>query len=118
MSFRYFSLDEFACPLTGDNQIEIELVEKLDRARYEAGVPFTITSGYRSEAHNSAVGGSPNSAHMLGLAADIACDDSLTRFAMLRAIFNEGFARVGIYDDFIHVDIARDRINEVAWLND
>jgi hypothetical protein len=32
--------------------------------------PITITSAFRSEALNQAVGGVPNSAHRLGLAAD------------------------------------------------
>jgi len=35
--------------------------------------PITITSAFRSEALNKAVGGVPNSAHRLGLAADFVC---------------------------------------------
>lgn len=34
------------------------------------GAPILITSGYRCTRLNAAVGGSPNSAHMQGLAAD------------------------------------------------
>lgn len=35
--------------------------------------PVLVSSGYRSPALNAAVGGAPNSAHMLGLAADFSC---------------------------------------------
>lgn len=35
--------------------------------------PITVTSAFRSEAVNTAVGGVPNSAHRLGLAADFVC---------------------------------------------
>ena len=37
------------------------------------GAPLEISSGYRSPALNSAVGGSPTSQHSQGLAADFAC---------------------------------------------
>lgn len=42
----------------------------LERIRAILGVPMQITSGYRSPKLNSAVGGSKNSAHMQGFAAD------------------------------------------------
>lgn len=41
--------------------------------REKLGVPFTVLSGYRSQALNRAVGGSPTSQHTLAEAADIAC---------------------------------------------
>ena len=46
-------------------------LQKLDRARDVAGVPFIITSAYRCEQHNKNVGGKPNSAHLRGYAVDI-----------------------------------------------
>lgn len=42
----------------------------LEPARLALG-PLRISSGYRSSALNRAVGGSSNSAHMLGFAADV-----------------------------------------------
>lgn len=42
----------------------------LEKARAVVGVPLRVTSGYRSWAHNVAVGGSPTSDHPNGLAAD------------------------------------------------
>jgi zinc D-Ala-D-Ala carboxypeptidase len=45
----------------------------LEQIRELVGRPITVSSGYRSLALNKAVGGSGNSAHTFGLAADINC---------------------------------------------
>lgn len=42
----------------------------LQRVRDRLGVPLLISSGYRSQALNAAIGGARNSQHMEGLAAD------------------------------------------------
>jgi uncharacterized protein YcbK (DUF882 family) len=42
----------------------------LEQIRAKIGGPIVITSGYRAPAVNAAVGGSPNSDHMQGRAAD------------------------------------------------
>lgn len=47
--------------------------EILQPLRDQLGRPIVVSSGYRSPALNRAVGGSPNSAHMQGRAADITC---------------------------------------------
>lgn len=43
----------------------------LEQVRSLVNRPITVTSGYRSPNVNSAIGGSRNSQHMLGCAADI-----------------------------------------------
>lgn len=62
---------EFAC---GDGSdavlIDQELVVVLQCIREHFGKPLHITSGYRTAVHNAAVGGSKNSQHLLGKAAD------------------------------------------------
>lgn len=47
--------------------------EMLEQVRALAGRPITLTSGFRSPTVNKLVGGSANSAHVKGLAADIIC---------------------------------------------
>lgn len=47
------------------------VAEKLEIIRSAIGFPINIMSGYRSLGLNRAVGGSDNSVHMVGLAADI-----------------------------------------------
>ncbi|THB70844.1 MAG: peptidase M15, partial [Desulfovibrio sp.] len=66
----HFTAKEFACPETGEALVSCDLVVMLDKARTFTATPFTITSGYRSPAHNRKVGGVPGSAHTKGLAAD------------------------------------------------
>lgn len=48
-----------------------DLALALDDVRSEWGSGIKITSGYRNDKLNSAVGGVPNSVHRLGWAADI-----------------------------------------------
>ena len=45
----------------------------LEPARQQLGVPVIVTSGYRCEKLNRAVGGVGNSQHLKGQAADLVC---------------------------------------------
>lgn len=49
------------------------LSETLEQVRALVGKPIRISSGYRCPDLNKWVGGSPTSAHTLGLAADFTC---------------------------------------------
>jgi zinc D-Ala-D-Ala carboxypeptidase len=51
----------------------VNLAKGLERVRALTGSAIIITSGYRSAALNKAVGGSHNSQHSFGEAADIIC---------------------------------------------
>lgn len=113
---RYFKDDEFKCPCCGQNHISTELVEMLDKARFLAGVPFIITSGYRCSEHNQAVNGKSRSAHLAGKAVDISCKDSRTRLIMIDALLRTGFNRIGIGKNFVHADINPVADKNVMWL--
>ncbi len=124
---------EFACPCCGKVELDATFVLKLDLARELAGVPFVITYcenrrfestrgfapqiryGYRCLAHNAEVGGVKQSAHMAGLAADIACPDSVTRLKILRGLIVAGFRRIGIGKIFVHCDVDASKPNNL-WL--
>lgn len=107
-ALKYFKRSEFACPTDSDSgeNMDAAFLQRLDRARGKANTPFKINSGYRSPAHNKAVGGVKNSSHMNipCNAADIAVKDSKQRFIILVALMSEGFTRFGIGKNFIHVD--------------
>ena len=45
MNLEFFTLDEFNCQVTGENKMEPEFLQKLDRLRAGCGFPFVITSG-------------------------------------------------------------------------
>lgn len=95
--------------------LDTELVAKLDQARHIAGVPFQITSGYRSMESNAAAQGVGDSSHLNGLAVDLACSDSHNRFRMLLGALQAGFKRVGVYNHHIHLDIDDSKVQEVTW---
>ena len=80
-----------------------------------AGVPFEVTSGYRCASHNAIIGGVAGSAHLAGMAADIAARGDRLREKVLFALISAGFRRIGISRTFIHVDCDRGKANAV-WL--
>ena len=65
-----FKVREFACKGSDVVLLDDELVVLLQCIREHFGKPVHITSGYRTAAHNAAVGGSKSSQHLLGRAAD------------------------------------------------
>ena len=113
---KYFKKAEFACPCCGVCHMNKELIWKLDLLRELVGEPLIITSGYRCERHNEAVGGAPNSAHLRGNAADIACPDHLLRYKILKYAFYLEFPRIGIGKKFIHLDVDRTLPHPRVWV--
>ena len=69
----------------------------LDPVREKFGLPITVTSGYRSEALNRAVGGSRTSQHMTGDAADIVCRSTTNSalFRLMEQMVRNGEIEVG-----------------------
>lgn len=130
----HFKFSEFdcncnSCKSTGASgrvNMDSDFLERLDyaRATVKGQTPFVITSGYRCEAHNSAVGGrkksatSKGSSHMYGYAADIAATSSTARFNITQALIEAGFNRIGISakGGFIHVDSDPDKSPRVLFL--
>tara|TARA_B100001093_G_scaffold511423_1_gene579232 strand:+ start:1211 stop:1564 length:354 start_codon:yes stop_codon:yes gene_type:complete len=115
---RYFSYDEFDSPDQpgSGREMEATFLEKLDLAREHSGVPYVINSGFRTPEHNAKVGGVSGSSHLTGWAADIRADSSNRRFLVLRGLLAAGFNRVGIGQNFIHVDCDPSKAGNVSWL--
>ena len=105
----FFQEKEFTCKCCNKNKTDIMFLMNLVRARRMAQTPFKINSGYRCENHNKTIGGSPTSSHLKGCAADIACTNDEQRQKILSALICSGFKRIGIAQDFIHVDSDTDK---------
>ena len=91
-----------------------KLANQLQVLRNYIGKPIYINSGYRSPSHNKRVGGSPNSQHLLGKAADIRVKGYTTeRLAkVIESLINNGDmlqGGIGIYNSFVHYDHRKTR---------
>ena len=116
-----FTVYEFRCR-DGTDTILIDeaLVVLLQCIREHFNKPVVITSGYRTAAHNAAVGGSKSSQHLLGRAADIQVEDTAVEdVAAYAESLLPGWGGVGRYPvksgrtkGWVHVDT---RANKSRW---
>ena len=113
---RNFKAEEFVCPHCGDVVIDPVLIALLQEFRDRIGRPVIITSAYRCEEHNRAIGGVPNSAHTRGYAVDVAIPDSSFRHALVEFLIRNEVTRFGIAEDFVHFDLDPDKPQEVVWV--
>jgi uncharacterized protein YcbK (DUF882 family) len=89
---------------------------KLQKARDLADTPFNISSGCRCFKHNREVGGANGSSHLAGWAVDISVASSRERFLIVSALLQAGFTRIGVSENFIHVDLDPIKPPCVIWL--
>ena len=117
----HFRVQEFRCKDGSDPVfVDTALVELLEQLRAHFGKAVTITSGYRTPAHNAAVGGSKSSQHLLGRAADIqVAGTSVEDVAAYAESLMPGWGGVGRYPvkagratGWVHVDT---RQNKSRW---
>ena len=87
----------------------------MNKVRRFSRTPFYINSACRCEKHNTNVGGSKNSSHLVGFAFDIRVNSSVNRFKIVSNLIKYGFNRIGIYKDFIHVDGDDSKTQNVIW---
>tara|TARA_R110002020_G_scaffold185980_1_gene383893 strand:- start:314 stop:634 length:321 start_codon:yes stop_codon:yes gene_type:complete len=95
----------------------IKLSGQLQFLRDYTGRAITINSAYRSPEHNTKVGGSKTSQHLLGKAADITIQGLKPAevFALIEDLIDMGLmlqGGLGLYSTFVHYDI---RKNKARW---
>lgn len=109
-AYKYFKASEIV-------GLKPKLVEMLDRARGFAGVPFIITSGYRTAEHNAEVGGVDGSSHTEGLAVDLLVKDAVSGGKILLGLVQAGFKRFGFYaDGHLHADCDDSKVSPAYWI--
>ena len=102
-----FSRSEFECKCgCGFDTVDVELIKVLEEARTYFDSPISINSGNRCEEHNKAMGGSPNSQHLTGKAADIrvvgiSSDEVFSYFAEK---YLDKYGK-GDYNGRVHIDV-------------
>ena len=104
-----FKVQEFACQDGSDTIfISSALAQVLQQIRAHFGKAVVINSAYSTESHNRAVGGSPTSQHLYGLAADIAVQGvTPAAVADYAETLLPGTGGVGRYPGFTHVDVRK-----------
>lgn len=113
----WFHPHELASPDTGESLMMPAFMDKLQLLREVSGHPIGVSSGYRTRAHNTKIGGSPQSAHVLGRAVDIIVKPE-RRFDLVANARGIGFTGVGIAETFIHLDDmdGTDRTRPFMWI--
>jgi len=112
-----FHLDEFQSKDGAEMPAQVvlniqKLANQLQILREHLNRPIRITSGYRSPAHNKAVGGARNSQHTLGKAADIQVKgmepqevyDAIENVIHCGDMLQGG---LGLYKGWVHYDIRK-----------
>lgn len=112
---QHFEANEFVCRCgCGGGAMSAALVLRLDAVREIYGRRIFVTSGRRCAKHNAHpdVGGSPQSRHLIGCAADVRPDAgaSLSELAALLALFfSPPTDEFIVYPQkgFIHIAVSR-----------
>lgn len=111
IKYKYFSQAEVE-----KWKLKPQLWQLLDKLRDECGFAFNINSGLRTEAENKALNGSvSDSAHLSGLACDLAINDSIKRFRLIDIALKNGIKRIGVGKTFVHLDIDETKPQSVVW---
>lgn len=114
---KYFSEKEFnncipSCSLQDMNQ---QSIDRFDKAREIANIPFVINSAYRTKEYEKLHGRNGTSAHTEGMSIDIRCNTSANRFKVITALLKAGFTRIGIGKTYIHADDSKIHTQQVIW---
>lgn len=101
---------------TALNNLLALMYDILEPARKQLGAPIIVSSGYRCEKLNSAVGGVPNSQHLTGQAVDLVCTKRADKLELFKILSKMDVDQL-LYEtnkagtQWIHVSYKRDGNN-------
>jgi len=112
-----FIAREFICPCCNKEGIKDALVFNLQlvHSLLPKGNVMVITTSFRCEKYNEEMKGAEDSPYLKGLAAHIKSDNAEINFHLIKGIIQVGFKRIGIYDDFIYVDMDASKPSPRVW---
>lgn len=120
---RFFLPEEFASP---DDPASWQIMKPqfmamLYKARLISqtefqGLPFKINSGVRTVEHNTKIGGSLNSSHLRGWAADIEIKNDHERYIVVYCAMKAGFTRIEPASTWVHLDNDPEKPKQVIFL--
>ena len=114
-----FTLSEFECSETGQNEMQGNFIIALQHLRILCGFAFTILSGFRSVLHSEEVGKvGTTGQHPKGLAADIYVANGVQRRLIVGFAVMLGFTGIGIKKHMVHVDmrVLKEGEEPVLWV--
>lgn len=114
---KYFKESEFkkCVPSCSLQDMQQHTMDRLDRAREIAGIPFVLNCAYRSVEWDEAKDRDGKSAHTTGEAVDIRCNTSANRMKIVKALIEAGFTRIGIGKTYVHADDCASKPQNVMW---
>lgn len=109
---KHFKASEFECNCGCiEQQIDSQLIDKLEELRYLVKIPIMVTSAYRclekqKQLESAGYQTVKNSQHLLGRAADLTCGDLDSLLLEAHKVFKA----IGVARNFIHVDLRDDKV--------
>lgn len=103
---------EFACHCPNDcgyQAIDIRLLDLLQQIRDHYNKPVHVHCAHRCPEHNKNQKSKPTSQHIRGVAADFHINgvDPMEIYTWLDTGIMNGKYGLGVYDDFIHIDVRK-----------
>jgi hypothetical protein len=105
-------------PVIDFDNVDRPTLAMLNDARDRAGIPFIVTSNYRTPQHSVEVGGSLGDAHteIPCTAFDISCTSGREMYFIIKAAFEAGFKRIGLNHSHVHLDNSPKLPVQVMWI--
>lgn len=106
--FENFTKDEFDCKETGQNEIKLRFMIKVQALRYALNEAMICTSGFRAKTHSIEARKDKPGFHAEGIALDVGCHSDkawdIVKIAMQLNFYGIGVSQKNGRPRFIHLD--------------